>query len=278
MRATVVLACLAGCGAPSEQQDAMPGNLGESVSSGSRCATLYDTLICDHDEMQIGGRTVTFQVPIDAPPAGGWPAVVFFQGSFIPGANAFTGPFTAEFGQYELTATVQALLDGGYAVLAPNAQNGGNGYWQTNIPPYATSWAGCADDVYVKAVLAAMEAGAFGSIDMTKLHAMGISSGGFMTSRMAVSYPGTFRSLAISAASYATCGPTCSVPALPADHPPTLFLHGDNDTTVPISTMYPYRDELLGDGKVVDAIVGVNRGHEWLPEGKTAIPAWFDAH
>jgi poly(3-hydroxybutyrate) depolymerase len=252
---------------------------GESIVGGSRCAALYNTLICDRDETQIDGRTVSFQVPIGDPPAAGWPAVLFFQGSFIPGANAFTGPFAAEFGQYELTATVQALLDGGYAVIAPNAQNDGNGYWQTNIPPYATSWAGCADDLYVKNVLAAMGAGTLaGPIDMTKLHAMGMSSGGFMTSRMAVSYAGTFRSLAIASASYATCGPTCTVPALPADHPPTLFLHGDDDTTVPASTMYPYRDALLADGRVTEAIIGVNQGHEWLPEGKTAIPAWFDAH
>jgi hypothetical protein len=42
--------------------------------------------------------------------------------------------------------------------------------------------------------------------------------------------------------------------------------------------MYPYRDQLVTNGKVVDTIIGVNQGHEWLPEGKTAIPAWFDAH
>lgn len=254
------------------------GTGGDSVVDASRCATSANALTCTREQTQIGGRTVTYQVPLGAPPATGWPAVLYFQGSFIPGANAFSATVTSEFGQYELTATVKALLDRGYAVIAPNAQSDGNSYWQTNIPPYATSWAGCADDVFVKALLAAMDAGTLGAIDTTKLHAMGISSGGFMTSRMAVSYPGTFRSLAISAASYATCGPTCSVPALPADHPPTLFLHGDSDSTVPISTMYPYRDRLVTDGKIVDAVIGVNQGHEWLPEGKTAITAWFDAH
>jgi poly(3-hydroxybutyrate) depolymerase len=273
------LAYLAGCGSPSGQPDAATGAGGESVIGNSRCAVLYSTLICDRDEVTIEGRTVSFQFPIGDPPVTGWPAVVFFQGSFIPGADAFTGPFAAQFGQYELTATVQAMLDGGYAVVAPNADNNGNGYWQTNIPPYATNWSGCADDLYIKAVLAAMEAGGLGApIDMTKLHAMGISSGGFMTSRMAVSYAGTFRSLAIVAASYATCGPTCTVPALPIDHPPTLFLHGDNDTTVPASTMYPYRDQLVTNGRTVDTVIGINRGHEWLPEGKTAIPAWFETY
>ncbi len=279
MRRLLLLSTLLGCGSTSGVPDASVGDNNESIVGGSRCSVSGITLTCTREQTQIGGRTVTYQVPLGTPPSTGWPAVLYYQGSFIPGANAFSATATAEFGQYELTSTVQALLDRGYAVIAPNAQSNGNSYWQTNIPPYATNWAGCADDVLVKAVLAALGDGTLGgSIDMTRLHAMGISSGGFMTSRMAVSYPGTFRSLAISAASYATCGQTCSVPALPADHPPTLFLHGDNDSTVPISTMYPYRDRLVTDGKIVDAIIGVNQGHEWLPEGKTAIPAWFDAH
>jgi hypothetical protein len=42
--------------------------------------------------------------------------------------------------------------------------------------------------------------------------------------------------------------------------------------------MTPYRDKLLADGRVVDTIIHAGAGHEWLPEGKTAVPDWFDAH
>ena len=43
------------------------------------------------------------------------------------------------------------------------------------------------------------EARAVGPLDPSRLLAIGVSSGGYMTSRMAVSYPGKFRALAIAA-------------------------------------------------------------------------------
>jgi poly(3-hydroxyoctanoate) depolymerase len=271
--AAIVVACAA-CGS------GMPGtNPGADAAPGApRCTKNGATLTCTSESVRVGGRTVTYQVPLGAAPAAGWPVVVFYQGSFIPGSHAFSATMGDQFGQYELTSTVAALLDRGYAVIAPNALGDGSQYWQTNVPPYATSWAGCDDDVFVRALLAAMAATTFGPLDASHRYAIGISSGGFMTSRMAVSYAGTFRALAIASASYATCGATCSVPALPADHPPALFLHGGDDQIVPESAMTPYRDALLAAGHVAQAIVDANAGHEWLPEAKTAVPDWFDAH
>jgi len=80
------------------------------------------------------------------------------------------------------------------------------------VPPSSILWAGCSDDVLVHALLDAMTAGTFGPLDASRRYEMGFSSGGFMTSRMAVSYPGIFRALAVASASYATCGASCSVP------------------------------------------------------------------
>ncbi|MCP4500742.1 MAG: hypothetical protein GY822_12345 [Deltaproteobacteria bacterium] len=79
----------------------------------------------------------------------------------------------------------------------------------------------------------------FGPLDDQRLFAIGISSGGYMTSRMAVSYPGRFVALAIVAGGHATCsGPICNLPdALPRDHPPTVFLHGKQDVVVPAESM-----------------------------------------
>jgi predicted esterase len=100
-----------------------------------------------------------------------------------------------------------------------------------------------------------------------------------MTSRMAVSYAGKFRALAVHSGGYATCGTTCTLPAtLPADHPPTLFLHGGADTTVKPSTMEMYRDELAAEGRTVKTVLDPSAGHEWLTAGPAEIRAWFDAH
>lgn len=257
---------------------ASPAGGSGSGSGASRCTASGATLTCSSQSTTIDGRTVTYQVPLGTAPAAGWPVVVFYQGSFIPGSHAFAATMGDSFGQYELTSTIAALLDRGYAVIAPNAQGNGSQYWQTNIPPYATNWSGCADDLLVQHLLAAMSAGMFGPLDDARRYATGISSGGFMTSRMAVSYAGTFRALAIASASYATCGPTCSVPSLPADHPPTLFLHGGADQIVPVSTMTPYRDDLLADGRVAQSIIDANAGHEWLAQAVAAVPDWFDAN
>lgn len=249
---------------------------GDATGTASRCTATADMITCTSESTQIDGRTVTYQVPLGDPPAAGWPAVIYYQGSFVPGSHAFAAAKSDAFDQYALTGTVKELLDRGYAVIAPDA--GSMGYWQTNIPPYATSWTGSSDDQLVRDLLAAMGSGTFGPIDPARRYAMGISSGGFMTSRMAVSYAGTFRALAIASASYATCSNTCSVPALPSDHPPTLFLHGGSDNIVPTSAMVPYRDALLADGHVAQSIIDPNAGHEWLTEGVTAVPDWFDTH
>lgn len=274
--APLLIGLLAACGG--DGLDPLIGGAPDASSDGasgvSRCSG-DDTLTCTREVLTISGRTVTYQVPLGTPPAAGWPAVVFYQGSLIPGARAFEATKGASFGQYNLTRTVKALLDNGYAVIAPNALDDGTTYWQTNIPPYATAWDGCADDVLVTAMLAQMDDGMFGPLDASRRYAMGISSGGFMTSRMAVSYAGSFRALVIASASYATCGTYCSVPGLPADHPPTLFLHGADDTITPVSQMLEYRDAL---GAKAESRIDPDTGHAWLGIGALEVPAWFDAH
>lgn len=243
----------------------------------SRCVVTAERAACEHQQKKLGGRDVAYATPAGAPPKDGWPAVVYFQGSFVAGSSAFEAPHDAKFDMYKLTLTMKSLLDRGFAVIAPDAD--GALFWQTNIPPYSHAWPGCDDDVYMQSLFADMAAGSFGAIDTAHLHAMGISSGGFMTSRMAVSYAGKFRSLAIHSGSYATCGKICNVPSpLPADHPPTLFVHGDEDTVVSPSVMEPYLAALVAEGHETKLAKDPKGGHVWLDIAVTAIPAWFDAH
>ncbi|HVH45529.1 MAG TPA: hypothetical protein VM925_24415 [Labilithrix sp.] len=224
-------------------------------------------------------RVVTYELPLGAPPAGGWPVAIVFQGSFLPGARSFSATKEDAFGLYHLVDTVKSLLDGGYAVIAPNARSAGTTYWQTNIAPYSLNWSGCLDDVLMNELFTAVESGTFGPLNSKRLYATGISSGGFMTSRMAVSYPGRFRALAIHSASYATCGPTCVVPAqLPADHPPTLFVHGADDNVVPVSTTVDYRDKLAAQNTPTVTLIDEAGGHAWLSTATSAVPSWFDGY
>lgn len=248
----------------------------------SRCKATPESVICSKRELSLPAllvpRTVTYEIPDGTPPAAGWPVVFFFQGSFVSGAQMFAAERGDLFGKYQATLTIKALLDAGYAVLAPNALLAGSTFWQTNIPPWSLLWTTSSDHAFLVAILQAIRGGRFGALDPDRLYATGISSGGFMTSRMAVSYRGLFRALAVHSGSYATCSALCLVPSLPADHPPTLFLHGMRDPVVPIATMEPYRDALVREGIQVQTVVNSSAAHEWIPEGPKAVLDFFNAH
>lgn len=248
----------------------------------SRCQATSSQVICSQRELSLTAlfvpRKVTFEVPLGTAPAAGWPVAIFYQGSFIAGSQMFTADRGDAFGKYQATLTIKTLLDAGYAVLAPDALLGGATFWQTNIPPWSLLWTTSSDHAFLVAILQAIRGGRFGALNPDRLYALGISSGGFMTSRMAVSYPGLFRALAVHSASYATCSAVCVVPGLPADHPPTLFLHGLLDPIVPLPTMESYRNALQRDGHEVETVINKTASHQWLPEGAQAVRDWFDRH
>jgi poly(3-hydroxyoctanoate) depolymerase len=278
------LAAGAGCGRPGTDPLGEPEDLSSAAQGLASLCTATDLSVsCPHQKLTLSAaglwRDVHYQLPAGTPPPGGWPVVIFFQGSFMPAVKAFSALRTDAFGGYSLALTTKALLDAGYAVVAPNALLDGTTYWQTNIPPYDLLWTSSADHAFMQAIFPAISGGSFGPLNANRLYATGISSGGFMSSRMAVSYRGRFRALAVHSGSYATCSALCTVPRpLPSDHPPTLFLHGALDTVVPIATMRLYRDALVQEGHATQTVVNAFAGHQWLPEGPQAIPAWFNAN
>jgi pimeloyl-ACP methyl ester carboxylesterase len=97
---------------------------------------------------------------------------------------------------------------------------------------------------------------------------------------MAVSFPDVFKALAVESASYATCGgPLCILPkTLAKHHPPTLFLHGEKDLVVPISTMLPYYESLKQAGIETELIVDPDARHQWLEQAPDAVTQWFMNH
>lgn len=255
------------------------------AQGGPRCASDPQRLACAHHTatlrtgaLGVTPREVHWQTPTGEPPAAGWPVALLFQGSLYSAETFWEGTPDGPFGLWSQVHTTAALLDAGYAVVTPEAHADGGGWWDTNVLPWSLAWEGAPDDHFVRDLLDALAAGDFGPLDADRLYAAGVSSGGYMTSRMAVSYPGRFRALAVCAASYATCGgPLCVVPALPADHPPTRFLHGALDPVVPIATMWAYHDALEDQGTPVDAVVDQDTGHAWIPAAPEAVVGWFEA-
>ncbi len=289
----LILCLLAACTSPlPDDTDPVEtldsGDTGEvETDPGSVCASTETAVRCPYQttELMTGvtglvQRDVHHQVPAGDPPAAGWPVVVLYQGSYMPAALYFQADESTAFGGLHQARLTRDLLDAGFAVLAPEAHLDGTTYWDTNIQPYATAWETAPDHYFVLDILEGIAAGTFGELDRSRLYAAGISSGGYMTSRMAEAYPGEFTALAIQSASWCWCGALgCLLPdELPADHPPTLFLHGEQDTVVPISQMRPYAEALQGQGTPVEVVADPEVGHQWLEAAPVEILAHFQEH
>lgn len=250
---------------------------------GSRCTELAGEITCDHAtttiELGFSSRDVHYQVPLGTPPADGWRGVILFQGSLFTAERAWSARPGDAFGGIYQTRTVRALLDAGYAVITPEARFDGSTYWDTNTPAYAYAWAASEDAALMQAIFDRLDAGSLGAIAPTHLGAIGISSGGYMTSRVAITYPDRFSAAAVHSASYMTCsGALCAVPSLPATHPPTLFLQGTLDAVVPAATARLYYDALVDAGLTAQWFDDANAGHEWLSAAPAEALAWFAAN
>jgi hypothetical protein len=240
-------------------------------------------------------RAVRWQVPEGTPPAGGWPVAFYYAGTQPTDLkHAFVRDMDESFGLGYEPRIIHELLDDPdlsgkkYAVMVadPPSSGGWVQAWHTNmVVPYSAS----CDAQFLPDFFGEIKSGSYGpasQYNMNRRYAYGISSGGFNSSRMAVTYNGgsgnadTWKALAIVAASYATCSYSCgTIPALPANHPPTRFWHGQNDPLVPVTTMYAYFDKLVGGGFTAQKLEHPG-GHEFTADtlGASGIKSWFDLY
>lgn len=250
-----------------------------SVSAQSSVCSLTNnakTMSCEHKTLSLDGlyakREILYALPDTAPPAKGYPVALFFQGSFFP--MKFERNKSDPFGGYNEILTIKALLDEGFMVIAPKA--GANLFWQSNL--IGIIYELSSDKYLVNKILSELKAQTFGPADLENLFALGISSGGYMTDRMAQSHTHQrFNALAIQSASYAKCGgPYCPLPdEIKKNHPPTLFMHGRIDPVVPILTMRLYERQLRKNGVTTKKVIHNTATHQWIPEAPGAVISWF---
>ncbi|MCV2503153.1 MAG: prolyl oligopeptidase family serine peptidase [Neisseriaceae bacterium] len=226
---------------------------------------------------QIEKRDVVYQLPKGTAPKGGWPVVFIYQGTgyFAP---SFSSQSDAPFANYHRTELITNLLDNGYAVIAPSARF--HKIWETSMALTPELYEKTNDYYFLKTLFEKVASGDFGPINPQVQFATGISSGGYNTSRMAISFPGQFKALAIQSGSYATCfGPACIVPKqLPKNHPPTLLLHGGKDIIVPEPTAQAYYRQLKKSGITTEIYVEPSAGHQWLSSSPERIVNWFNQY
>lgn len=219
-------------------------------------------------------REVIFVLPVREPPKGGWPVVVYYQGSIFK--SSFDWPEWAPMGGFYESQTLRNLVNAGFAVVVPRATL--NLAWVTNASLFYEL---TSDYYFLKNVFAAIRNQELGPLNANKKFAAGMSSGGYNTSRMAVSFKNEFKALAIHSASYATClgALKCNVPELmPEGHPPTLFIHGENDFIVPVETMIEYATRVKQSGVKTKIYVEKEGGHEYFRQTPNLILSWFLKH
>ena len=281
---------LLACGPHVDLHDPKDATGGATDASGalvSRCLETAQSMHCTHHTLYfspgglgLGDRGVHWQVPVGTAPAAGWPVALMFQGSFFSGDTFWDVAPGMPFGGWSQGHVLRALLEAGFAVITPKTRIDGSTYWDTNVVPFSSDWPSSDDHHLMVKLFDGIASGKFGPLDPKRLYATGISSGGYMTSRMAASYPGKFTALAIASGSWATCGGSlCTVPTpLPSDHPPTLFMHGEKDSTVPISTMRTYRDGLEAQHTQTRVVTDPNAEHAWLDTAPADVTGWFTSH
>ncbi len=219
-------------------------------------------------------REILWQLPAGKAPKDGWPVVLLSQGSWFP--IEFSRPRNLPFGGFNEVRVIRELLDNGYAVVAPRATL--NVGWITNMPH--PNYKFTSDYSVLAKTIEMIFSGKFGPLDMQKIFATGISSGGYNTSRLAITFPGIFRALVIQSASYANClGPVCMMPKkVSSDHPPTRFLHGALDVAVPVATARAFYETLRENRIETDIVVDPKTGHGWLDSSPELVLGWFESH
>ncbi len=242
----------------------------------SICREQNDKLECPFQKTSISGREILYSLPQSENNASKkTPVVLLFQGSATP--IEFSRHKNDRFHTYYELETIENLLNHGYAVIVPRPTL--NLVWDTNLFPWSMNYQSTADYAFMLKILNYISDGSFGNLDAKHIYAAGFSSGGYQSSRMAITFPEQIRAVAIQSASYATCvGFMCWVGLIPDNHPPTLFLHGRQDDVVPISTMKKYAQALLKKNIPFSIWVDEHQGHEWSIEAPQKILNWFDSN
>jgi poly(3-hydroxybutyrate) depolymerase len=272
------------------------------LALASRCSPAADPyaegdVACDANLVQLQGRDVYWQTPEGSPDkAEGFPVVILYHGMLVYAENSWHRTDDDRYEVQNKRAVVASLLDNGFAVITPDAVRD-RGAWQTSLlgampwnPWVGTTaeelnfWDRSDDYPLVMDMLEGVLDGTFGNVSSANIHGVGFSSGGFMTSRMAFSHSGVFKSLSLMAGSYYYCwgGPPELIACPPAEpalqplveaHPPTLFLHGETDRTVPARSSETYYDQLL-QNNIPTRRVTEDESHIWLASAAEEITAW----
>lgn len=124
------------------------------------------------------------------------------------------------------------------------------------------------------------------SLGAEKIYIIGISSGGFMTERLAITYPKTINAVVIHSAgspdnaileTSGVCGVKFNTNTLsiPTTHPPTYLLHGQTDRIVDYEIGRNLYTGLVASGIKTEMYTKPMGRHQWFSEQNRTILEWL---
>jgi poly(3-hydroxybutyrate) depolymerase len=183
---------------------------------------------------------------------------------------------------YQQSLFVKKALDAGFFVIAPSSGR--------PMKPGPHAWSSFIDDVNESEDLHLFQS-LFGwlekkeqMLNLDAVYCAGFSSGGFMTSRLAKTFPERFTGVLVHSGTDADSinftknGPEfdCESPKqYPINHPPTLIVHGEKDSIVPYECGFHFYSELKRNNVSVSLLTDPKEGHIWLSSFSAEMINWF---
>ncbi|MBS3773458.1 MAG: prolyl oligopeptidase family serine peptidase [Candidatus Thermoplasmatota archaeon] len=227
-------------------------------------------------ETWLDGRRLLWQQPTASPPTDGYPVIFVLHGAVQRADAWFGGSDPWSMAQTSFTTTA---LERGLIVVAPESRRPlfwGPRSWDAFAATVDTS----LDLPFFQDIFAWLETL---PVNSSAVYCTGFSSGGFMTSRLARTFPACFAAVAIHSGADATAtrltwmGPIldCTKPLhFPAGYPPTMVIHGRYDEVVPALCGINLYGELQRNG-IPSQLVLTEDGHVWQTARNQEILDWL---
>ncbi len=230
------------------------------------------------NETWLDGRRVLWQQPSIPAPADGYPVILLLHGTVQHADAWFTGCDRWSTAQASFT---RAALERGMLVVAPESRR-------------PLLWGPRAWDAFAATVNTSLDLPMFRDIfdwlgtlpvNRSALYCAGFSSGAFMTSRLARTFPDRCAAVAVHSGADATAlrltwlGPIldCTKPLrFPGGYPPTMVIHGRHDRVVPATCGVNLYGELQRHG-VPSQLLLTGGGHIWQAAHNGEILDWLTA-
>ena len=227
-------------------------------------------------------RLILYQKPDTLPPENGYPVLFLLHGA---SQYPFSWFFPFNFWSIEQTRFSEKALDAGFFIVSPSSGR--------PIRPGPHAWSSFIENVNESLDLQLfislfdwLENEDTFHLDLNHVFCAGFSSGGFMTSRLAKTFPHQFSGVLIHSGTdadsitFSELGPEfdCnSSQSYPSNHPPTLVVHGEKDQLVPYDCGLHFYEELQRNNITTSLLTDEERGHIWLSSRSNEMIDWFES-